>query len=77
MDQLRSRIERERDAPLALRDLAVDGDDLLGELGGTPGPWLGHLLDRLLESVVRDPARNTRQQLLTDARQWVSRERAR
>jgi tRNA nucleotidyltransferase/poly(A) polymerase len=76
LDEFRTRIERERDAPLALRDLAIDGDDLLAELGGPPGPWLGRLLDRLLESVVRDPARNDRTRLLADARQWQSKERA-
>lgn len=71
--ELRARVEAQREghAPLALADLAVDGSDLLAELGGSPGPWLGRLLDRLLESVVNDPARNTRQRLLGDAREWT------
>ena len=71
--ELRGRVDAQREghAPLALADLSVDGSDLLAELGGTPGPWLGQLLDRLLESVVNDPTRNTRQRLLADARQWT------
>lgn len=70
---LRERIDAQRDgrAPLALADLAIDGSDLLAELGRAPGPWLGQLLDRLLDSVVSDPARNTRGRLLADARQWT------
>jgi tRNA nucleotidyltransferase/poly(A) polymerase len=76
LDELRLRITGERNAPLALRDLAVDGNDLLAELGGPPGPWLGRVLDRLLDSVVRDPARNNRERLLVDARLWAPKERA-
>lgn len=70
--QLRARIDQERlrRAPLSLRDLAVNGDDLLEALGRPPGPWVGRLLERLLQSVVADPARNEREVLLTDARAW-------
>ncbi len=70
--ELRARIagERERGTPLSLADLAVDGDDLQAELDVRPGPWLGTLLDRLLDSVVSDPKRNTRERLIADARRW-------
>ncbi len=72
LPELRERVEEQRrsNAPLALADLAVDGHDLLRELGREPGPWLGALLDRLLESVVADPSRNTAERLLADARAW-------
>ena len=45
-------------------DLAVDGDDLIAELGATPGPRLGAVLDRLLAAVVDDPTLNDRPTLL-------------
>jgi tRNA nucleotidyltransferase (CCA-adding enzyme) len=54
-----------RDAadPLVLRDLAVSGDDLLAA-GVRPGPDVGATLERLLQEVLEDPARNTREHLL-------------
>ncbi len=73
VDELRGRIAAQRAArvPLAVADLAVDGTDLMAELGRPGGPWLGRLLERLLDSVVSDPRRNTRHQLLVDARSWA------
>jgi tRNA nucleotidyltransferase (CCA-adding enzyme) len=47
----------------------VSGEDLLA-LGVPPGPGLGALLRRLLELVVEDPSRNTREQLLEAAGRW-------
>jgi tRNA nucleotidyltransferase/poly(A) polymerase len=74
VEELRDRIEGQLAAspPLSLADLAVDGDDLLAALGRPPGPWLGALLARLLESVIADPSRNTPAQLLADARAWAA-----
>ncbi|MFN8623255.1 MAG: HD domain-containing protein [Chloroflexota bacterium] len=72
VDELRARVAAQRAAgvPLAIGDLAVDGEDLMADLGRSGGPWLGRLLERLLESVIEDPSRNTRHQLLVDARAW-------
>jgi tRNA nucleotidyltransferase (CCA-adding enzyme) len=72
-DQLRQRVAEQlaRGVPLALSDLAVDGRDLLDELGLPPGPVIGRLLERLLDSVVADPERNRRELLLPDARAWA------
>ena len=73
LDELATRVDKELadGAPLTLRDLAVDGDDLISGLGLKPGPQIGALLERLLGSVIDDPARNTRDQLLTQARDWA------
>jgi tRNA nucleotidyltransferase (CCA-adding enzyme) len=74
LEGLRSRIEEQRrsGAPLSLAELAVDGHDLMRHLGREPGPWLGALLDRLLDSVIAVPSRNTADRLLADARDWTS-----
>jgi len=54
-----------RDAgdPLSLADLSVKGDDLIAA-GVRAGPEIGETLARLLEDVLEDPTRNTREQLL-------------
>ncbi len=45
--------------PLEVADLAIDGDDLRS-LGVPPGPQYGRILSSLLDTVLDDPAYNTR-----------------
>lgn len=54
---------------LSVRDLAVDGADLMRELGLPPGKAIGVLLGELLERVTEEPARNEPTALLALARQ--------
>jgi putative nucleotidyltransferase with HDIG domain len=67
LGHFRDVVEQERHSPHRLRDLAVDGDDLI-ELGFAPGPQLGRILDELLDAVVEEPALNSRDELLARAR---------
>ena len=53
----------------ALRQLALTGSDLLA-LGLPSGPAVGVALERLLDLVLEDPSRNTRDQLQEAVRQW-------
>ncbi len=71
--ELKARIaaELEADAVLDRRGLAVDGTDLMRELGLPQGPILGRILDALLERVIADPALNDRPTLLLLARSMV------
>ena len=55
---------RAKNPPLGLKDLAVKGDDLIAA-GVRPGPDVGEMLTRLLDEVLEDPARNTREYLLS------------
>ena len=57
--------------PVDLRDLAIDGDDLR-QSGVTPGPELGKILSSLLELVIEDPAVNSRERLLAEAKRLHS-----
>jgi hypothetical protein len=61
-------VEEERSSPHQLRDLAIDGNDLI-ELGFRPGPQLGRILHDLLDAVVDEPALNTRDELLARAKE--------
>jgi tRNA nucleotidyltransferase (CCA-adding enzyme) len=64
----RIRTELAAHAVLGRADLALDGSDLIAELGLRPGPELGRLLEGLTESVIAEPALNDRAILLELAR---------
>ena len=72
--ELASRIEAQLAMNLVLtrNDLALDGSNLMAELGLTPGPLLGALLDELTERVVSEPALNDREILLDLSRRLIS-----
>lgn len=53
-----------------LKDLAVTGQDLIS-LGMKPGPQLGEMLGKLLEIVLEDPAKNTKENLLSIASESI------
>lgn len=56
--------------PLRLKDLALDGDDLL-ELGLPRGPLVGLILEELLAQVLEAPELNDRDELLRRARELI------
>jgi tRNA nucleotidyltransferase (CCA-adding enzyme) len=60
LDELRARVDAAllEGVVLDRRDLAVDGRDLMAELGLEAGPRLGRILDTLLERAQADPAVN-------------------
>ncbi len=60
---------------LCVRDLAVDGHDVMSSTGISPGPAVRRVLSALLGEVLRDPAANTKQRLLELAREIVEAER--
>jgi tRNA nucleotidyltransferase (CCA-adding enzyme) len=70
LGSLQQRVQKvlEAGSALGVRDLAVNGHDLMGELGAQPGPKLGEVLRTLLEEVTDDPEKNTRETLLARAR---------
>ena len=62
----------EAGAALNVRDLAIGGKELIGELGIKPGPQIGRILDALLELVIVDPTVNERATLLAKARELAA-----
>lgn len=59
-----------QDAALKVKDLAVNGLDVIQSLAILSGPMVGKTLELLLEEVLEDPARNTREWLLGRLEQW-------
>jgi hypothetical protein len=58
--------------PLSVGDLSIDGSDLM-DLGVPAGPAVGTTLRRLLELVIENPEKNTRDALLESARSIIGR----
>ena len=75
--ELRRRVDAELAASvvLDLSRLAIDGDDLMAELGLPAGPRLGRILDELLERVIADPRLNDRATLLLLAESMLADDR--
>ena len=67
--ELKDRIKDLTSQPqiLGLKDLAINGKDLM-EVGIPAGKQLGAILNQLLETVLDDPSQNTKEQLLTVAK---------
>jgi tRNA nucleotidyltransferase (CCA-adding enzyme) len=63
--ELRRRIAEvaSADAALTVKDLAIDGRDVMQSLGVPPGKVIGVVLEALLERVLDDPTLNTREGL--------------
>jgi tRNA nucleotidyltransferase (CCA-adding enzyme) len=62
----------EAGAALSTKELAINGRDLMSELGLAPGRILGEILEALLEVVTSDPEKNTKPALLERAREIVA-----
>lgn len=71
LEEMRARIDRilEEDSALSEADLAVDGNDVMRELGLGPGKEVGAALRELLELVLDNPELNTRETLLAKLRE--------
>jgi tRNA nucleotidyltransferase (CCA-adding enzyme) len=67
LQQLRARIEEAKAAGAAfgVRDLAIDGKDVMQRMGIPPGRLIGEVLEALLQKVLEQPELNDREQLLS------------
>jgi tRNA nucleotidyltransferase (CCA-adding enzyme) len=66
LEELEARIEAVLAAEEALdvTDLAVSGEDVMKVMGIGSGPEVGRILDGLLDRVIEEPGRNTRENLI-------------
>jgi tRNA nucleotidyltransferase (CCA-adding enzyme) len=74
LEKLKGRVARvlaAKDA-LSVRELEVDGTDVMRELGIKPSRRVGEVLESLLEKVVEDPSKNDREILLAMIREEKS-----
>ena len=76
LEALWQRVQEEIQAANAfsLRDLKIDGNDLINELHLTPSPLFAKILNALFERVLDDPKLNQRETLLAMARELAAAE---
>jgi len=74
LEELRERIDRLIAAAqvLQVRDLAIDGRDVMRALDVPPGPRVGAALGALLDLVLEHPEMNAREPLLRALEQWAA-----
>lgn len=74
LERLQDRVERllAAGAAVSVKDLAINGRDLLTVIGLQPGPRVGAILRELLEEVTDAPELNTRETLLTRAKELAT-----
>ena len=74
LEELRARVEAilEAEEALSVRDLAVDGSDVMTALDIPPGPRVGEILNHLLEEVLENPSLNRRETLMERIRTGFS-----
>jgi len=74
LTELRRRVREQLEAHVALSldDLAINGDDLMLELGMTPGPLVGRVLESLLDEVLANSRLNDRPTLLMLAQSMLA-----
>ena len=73
IDQFEALYDRiiEKQVCVQKKDLALNGKDLL-ELGVPQGKKVGEILDLLFAQVIEEPAKNTREELLTEAKRLAT-----
>ncbi len=64
LKKFRERIDKELHPAFAVKDLAVNGNDIMKELNIKPGPKIGQTLQKLFEEVDEDMSKNNRDYLI-------------
>ena len=63
--------EIEKKSPFGVKDLAINGNDLMEGFGLEEGPLIGQVLNELLEIALDEPKMNTREILLSKAADFL------
>lgn len=72
LEEMKQRIIEQLNQPMEVTDLAINGHDLMKNFDLKPGPWLGKVLDKLLEKVLDNPELNQKGELLELSKKLIS-----
>ena len=65
LQELQKRIGEQLFEPMEVKDLAVNGKDVMKVLKIKPGPKIGSVMNKLFEEVIEDTSKNTKKYLLS------------
>lgn len=68
LEEMKQRMVEQLNQPMDVKDLAINGHDLINELGMKPGKRIGEILQELFEEVIDDPELNKKEILLEKAK---------
>lgn len=64
LEEFKARLIEVQKEPFSVKDLKIDGNDVMKELNLKPGPEVGRILNELFEKVVNKEIENTKEELL-------------
>ena len=67
-DLFRKRLDEVQKEPFAVKDLKINGNDIMKSLKLKPGPKIGEILNKLFDLVVRKKVKNEKTALLEEAK---------
>jgi tRNA nucleotidyltransferase/poly(A) polymerase len=72
IEEFARRVEDEinKKPAFGIKDLAIDGNDIMTEFSLEPGPIVGELLNYLLDMVLDEPNENNKERLIEIAREY-------
>ncbi|HYD35425.1 MAG TPA: HDIG domain-containing protein [Vitreimonas sp.] len=71
LEEMKQRMIEQLHQPMEIKDLAINGHDLMTEFNLKPGPILGEILHALFEVVLDNPELNSKEELLKRAKELV------
>ena len=69
LEEMKQRMVEQLNQPMAVKDIAINGNDLMTELNLKPGKNLGIILQQLFEEVMENSELNTKEILLEKAKE--------
>lgn len=65
LQELQKRIGEQLYEPMQVRDLVINGEDVMKILKIKPGPKIGEIMNKLFEEVIEDTSKNNKKYLLS------------
>lgn len=72
LEEMKARMQDQLHQPFEIKDLAINGNDLITDLHLQPGRIIGDVLKHLFEIVMENPDKNTKEELIKEVQQYLS-----